>query len=694
MRHAILILAFSFSFLVGALSLAGCSGIGSHDPEWLTGRSASLAHADSCDDLLGMVQEDALAKIEEQTQQYLDWYAGGSGGGWGLMAEDGAGRAEPSAPSSEPTNFSETNVQVEGVDEGDIVKNTGSRIYVVSGDRLQVVDSWPIEEVGLIASAPIEGSARELLIEGDRAVVFSSTDDPRTDDRAECDVYGGWYPCWYSRGFTKATVFDVSGEAPRQLREVYVEGWYLRSRRHDSDVRLVTNTPGLSWWYGDGLPNVWEYLEFWTPGGDYRAPTAAEARAAILRWRADAIDAVRAKPLEDWLPRAFERTGAGLTDLGFDCDSFHVTGPGLSSWGVAQVVALDLTDGGSFDRTGVWGWAREVYANHDAMVLIQDDASAWIRARRGDDPFVRTRSIVHRFGLEEGQAPRYEASGFVPGSIVDQFSVDERDGVIRIATTERLWRWNGGTPRGPFNRVLTLERDGRSSRLQLIGATPALAEGEQVQSARFLGDRAYVVTFRQVDPLYVVDISDPTALEVLGELKITGFSTYMHPLGEDHLLTIGFEADERTGRVEGLALSIFDVSDPVDPVLRHRHLFEDDWGSSEAAWDHRAFTFYEHRGVAYLAFPYVAWGERWETFRSSLELFEVDAEAGFDHAMSVDHTDLLTGLCADDEYGYCRSYALQIRRGLFVEDYVYSLSWGGLRVHDVRSEAHMTDVPF
>jgi uncharacterized secreted protein with C-terminal beta-propeller domain len=697
----------AFRVLGPALALAlpwtsGCDGGGlGYEPEHPVDASRAFLHrAETCDDLLTSVREDAYAKVEIQAQRYLEWYARDDAGGSGT-ADAGAAAPEDasrSADDASPDEYSETNTQVEGVDEADIVETDGERIYLVSENELVVVDSWPADETHVLARFTLEGFPYEMFVHEGRAVVFSQTADPRRPpEESHCgDHYARWgyyYPC-YSGGtqFTKITVVDLGPEAasPSVVREVFVQGHYRSARRHDTQVRAVIRNWGF--YFDWQLPQVWEYLH---PDGSYVELTPAQARERIYAWRADALAAIDEKPLEDWLPAMLERDGGALRDVPVDCGRFYVTRPGIAEYGMTQIAGLDLADGDAAPtRTGIWGSAQELYANHETLLLAQADYSAYYRAYLEEADEISVSTILHRFALTDGGGTAYEASGVVPGTLVDQFSLDERDGIVRVATTENRWiPWwtrEGGEwvePPPSRNRVFTLERDGRA--LSILGQTEVLAEGERIFSARFMGDElAYVVTFRQVDPLFAIDLSDPAHPVVLGELKIPGFSNYMHPLGEGHLLTIGREATE-DGRVQGLALQIFDVRDPTAPTLAHKHVFTDRWGYSVANWDHKAFTYFGARQL--LAFPYVAHGEDWRSFRSSLEVFHVDAEDGFREVGSIDHTSLLEGECAEGNH-HCYDHGMRIRRGVFIEDYVYSISYGGIRVDDTRDMSAVTAV--
>jgi hypothetical protein len=241
--------------------------------------------------------------------------------------------------------------------------------------------------------------------------------------------------------------------------------------------------------------------------------------------------------------------------------------------------------------------------------------------------------------------------------------------------------------------VITLRVD--EQELVKVGETESLGKpGEDIRSVRFIGDYGYVVTFRQIDPLIIVDLSDPRAekLKVLGELEISGFSEYMHPMGEnqDHLLTIG-----RNGTNTGLMLRIFDVSDPTSPQSKWEYPYRYQ-GESIAATEHKAFNYYADRDL--LAFPFVRYGY---DFGSSLEVFRVTIEKGFEPRGSIDHTGLVTASCPAiypgrtiDSYWLryeCRRPAPEVRRGIFISgevdgqqsDFIYSISYGGVLVHNL-----------
>ena len=691
-----------FNGMLCLVLIGGTIGCTTTTPE-VSQYEAALRQATTCEDVLDAVQEDAFAKVDLELESFInqeyynrwggpvavgDVLEGGSDGTGGLAPPMAAGDDGAEAP----TGFSDTNRQVGDVDEADIVKvgAEGLKLYVIRGNGFHEFDSWPASQMSKVADVEVEGGAIEMFVEGDRAVVFSNAYGVEAlDDGDLCQGYygggaepaladiDGYYYC--GRSFVKITVIDLSGETPEAMREVYVDGWYNSSRRHGSIVRAVIQSsmqrPGT-------VPYLYDFVY---SGEAY--PETREAEILLAQaWAVKAKEAIRETALKDWVPVWGERVDGEIQEQPVQCSDFYSPAPGLTNYGLTQIVGLDIESDSDTQITSILGQASQVYASGQAMVLTQPDWTFFERGANSD------RTAVHRFAVSfEQQRTPYQGSGFIQGTVNDQFSIDERDGIIRIATTRTTWP-NQNTdgvapdvwvPPTTENLVSTLRLDGNA--LELAGSTPPLAEGERIFSARFIGDLAYIVTFRQVDPLFAIDLSNPENPKVLGELKIPGFSDYMHPLGDDHLLTIGRDVDEETQRDNGTALQIFDVSDPVNPMLAHKVLVGD--GYSEANHNHKAFNFYDDKGL--LAFPFVSYEGN---FSSTLELWDVSATDGFNRRGAIDHSDLLLDDCGGigypvDEFYYQCGYQPQITRGVFIsgddQDFIYSISHGGVRVHDV-----------
>jgi hypothetical protein len=296
---------------------------------------------------------------------------------------------------------------------------------------------------------------------------------------------------------------------------------------------------------------------------------------------------------------------------------------------------------------------------------------------------------LHLFDLtRDPTTAEYAGSGTVPGDVKDQFALDESNGFVRVATTEQR---SGGAPTqdGMSNEVShVFVLTNHQGKLDITGDAGEIAPGEQLYATRFVGSKAYIVTWHVTDPLFVVDVGDPNNAHVLGQVQIPGFSTYIHPLDETHLLTIGRETD-MTGHQHdgdqwyGIAIQVFDVTDPLSPKQQHKFVFDGgEYATTEAMDDHKAFTYFDDKKL--LAFPYVHNGTYGATGPSStLEVFKVGVAEGITKLGSVDHSALVPTM-PNGNYGYCGGYFDgAVRRGIFIENVVYSISYGGIVASDV-----------
>lgn len=675
--------------------LLGC-GNSDRDELFVSG-GAALLQAANCEDLLEQIQEDALAKVDLQLKNYkrawkendrspdgptVGWDLGESDGDGDVISapnpssppasggdESGGGSGAPESPES-PKSYSETNTQIEGVDEADIVKTDGERIYLLHGSDFFLLDAWPADETRVLGSTPIEGSGVELFVQGGKAVLFSNVfpgDLPESAQRRnKGDVAYDCYDCGGGTGYTQISVFDVKGDSPKLEREILFEGSYVSGRRHGDVVRTIVQggfqAPSLF------SPSINPYDSF----GKLKSDSRIEQE--LNQWRESVKTDIQNTQLSDWLPYRFERVGSKWEELATQCEGYYIPEPGVVNYGVTQVVTFDAQKSEEVDVTAILGGAETVYANHDVLVLGQTNYD-W---QFGGES---TKTALHQFRLS-GADSQYEASGFVPGYLHNQFSIDEQAGVIRVSTTERVRANDSGS--NTENRVYTLNK--KDNELQVLAKTEAFGDpGETIFATRFLGDRGYVVTFRQVDPLIVVDLSNPEKPKVLGDLHIPGFSDYIHPLGEHQLLTIGQDADE-SGFQSGVALQIFDVSDPGAPKLTHKEAFGG-FSHSEANNNHKAFTFvkdYFGKDQGLLLFPITTYSAE---YQSRLEVVRVSAETGFKRLGSLDHTALLLDNCdqsiAEDGFSYCSYSGNDMRRGVQIDDYIYAISYGGVTVHEL-----------
>jgi hypothetical protein len=470
-------------------------------------------------------------------------------------------RADGTADAAVGNGATGTNVQEAGVDEPDVAKTDGSVLVRVLGRRLVVVDVSG-ERPRELSRIRLPGNHiydTELLLVG-TDVLALSTEGGGYGSRITFQDGGS------VGGRTHVTHVDITDPAEPVVRSHQrVDGTLVASREYgDGTVRLVVST---------GLPE----LDFVHPTSKRRLAEARRLNRAI----------VRATPVETWLPGIRQGDGRGRHRL-LDCTS--VLHPARSAgFGTLSVLTLPTSAPRSVEATGILAAGDLAYSSADRLYVATLDQPWW------DDVVLRGNGVldkppsteVHAFGLD-GTATTYLASGRLPGTVRDRWSFSEHDGVLRVATA--LGR--GWQPRE--NAVQTLvERDGRLVR---VGRVDGLGPREHIQSVRWLGDLAVVVTFRQVDPLYTLDLSDPSAPRVLGALKIPGFSGYLHPLGDDLLLGLGEHATRR-GRSLGAQAAVFDLTDLAD-VRRASAARFGRLDRFAVAWESRAFTYLpDHRVV-------------------------------------------------------------------------------------------------
>jgi len=236
------------------------------------------------------------------------------------------------------------------------------------------------------------------------------------------------------------------------------------------------------------------------------------------------------------------------------------------------------------------GYSTTMYVSLNNMYLVVPNTNWYFILDAGESE-PKQETLVYRIELNQEQV-NILSEGTVPGSVLNQFSMDEYNGYFRIATTTNVW-WNSGNA---TNQLYVLDMN-----LDVVGKLENLAPGEQIYSARFMGDRGYIVTFRNIDPFFVIDLTEPTAPTVLGELKITGYSGYLHPYDENHIIGIGKEttaADrEDFAWYQGVKISLFDVSDVSNPVEVAKYEIGDRGTTSPILNDHKALLFDESRNL-------------------------------------------------------------------------------------------------
>ena len=571
--------------LVGALGLGACSNDGGLERENAQDVRlvASLTPVTSCDALLDHLQEEAAERVGPYGfggPPIIEDFAEGAAGGDELQSFDASSAPDaaggpplPSSPRQTETagnDVSSTNVQEAGVDEPDIVKADGERILAVAQGHLFWVDvSGETPTVAASVDLP-GGAASQLLVNDDRALVLASSAGGPIPLQEQATVDSDIAPV-PSELTSTLTEVDVSSPDALEVVDTWeIDGSILDARMANGVARVVVTAQP------QGMGFVYP-----SDGSD-EALAAAEAANRRL---------VQGTTLEDWLP------GSSATDGPLvPCERMELPDE-FSGFGTLAILTHDLNgEFGGFSNekdVGVLADGEHVYASADRLYVattefpeLPDDPNA--------DVFVAPAgsTAIHRFSIDGANGASYDMSGEVRGRLLDQFSMSEQGDQLRVATTDDEAHESFVTVLGPAGDELTE-----------VGQVGGMGEGEQIYSVRFIGDVGYVVTFRQTDPLYTVDLSDPANPSVAGELELLGYSSYLHPAGDGLLLGVGQEADAN-GVVSGLQLSLFDVSDPANPTRLQQTSVPG--ATSDAEYDHHAFLFWPETGLAVL--PVQRWG--------------------------------------------------------------------------------------
>lgn len=604
-------------------------------------RSELLREAASCLELEQHLKQLARARFDAQGSWGGDWWWARWGGNpfidAGADADGGPVPAEGGASS-----HSDTNVQVSGVDEPDLVDTDGSLLVSLAGGELRVLRAFPVESLELLASLPIEGSPTGLFLDRGHVVVLSQV---WGIDEVFGPPPGGFAP---RLGALKITVLDLANPAaPRLVRELYFDGWLHAARNISGRVVLVLYHA----LHGPELP-PWQ--------GDHDAYVEA------------ALQVIDSSTLGDWLPDMVDvRHAAGgsvvLRRPVLECEDIRLLVDADSPrGGFVNLLELDAIVPGQIGAAAIAGHASTVHVSRHRVIVAADD---WGFSPALSD-IARTRLHSFALGGPDGK-PRYLGAGEIPGWILSPWSMDVHRGgtgdELRVATQQF----------DDMGRLVTgvhvLLPDGTGD-MKVTGAVTGLAPGEMLHAARFMGDRGYLVTYERIDPLFVLDLADPADPRVTGELEVTGWSSYLHPLGEGRLIGVGREVDPDTQEQIGMQVSLFDVSDPARPLLEDRHVEAIGWQASEAEWDHHAFTYFAP--LSMLALPMVAAREcadcetGWMV-ANQLLLFRIAPGEGITPAGVL-----------DVPYRPCGGWA---RRAVFLDDFVLGIGDAGIAAARVAS---------
>lgn len=586
--------------------------------------------------------------------------------------------ALPSAGGIGSPDYSQTNVQVAGVDEPDFVKNDARYIYVISGSTLAIVDAYPAASASVLSKTELEDTPREIFINDDRLVllktgsaeVSGTGDQPVPVSAEKMAMMPPRYPYYRSAPVTHAVFYDISDRThPKVLKDYTIDGDYVNARMIGDTVYLLSRESVYP--YDDRIivpavrenakivatPDVY-YFDNPEQQYDFTTVTSFDTRNGAT------------KDAKTYLVGSGNIIYVSPDAMYVSYQTYHnIYRP---MWGMAQP-AIDVVQGSVGSATGIARVSSPTVVEDFNTMSEADKQAAIAEMKSGEQEAIRKREIdqsttmIHKIGINNG-AITYLAKGEVAGYLKNQFAMDEYSGNLRVATTSDVWTTRG---QYEYNNVFVLD-----GAMKTIGSLTHIAEQEKIYSTRFIGDRLYMVTFKRIDPFFVIDLSTPASPKILGKLKIPGYSDYLHPYDKNHIIGIGKEtATTEWGGVstQGLKLALFDVSDVEHPKQIDTVEIGDSGTDSAALTDHRAFLFDKNKNLLVIPARVVKQIDMPEKYSGDQQriwygayVFRVTPETGFVLRGTVEH-------------GTMGGYAWygspnEVKRSLYIGDTLYTLS--------------------
>ena len=581
-----------------------------------------------------------------------------------------AGAPTTSGGSGAGASYSTTNDQEQGVDEPDIVKTDGSTIFSLQGDTVRAVDvTGSAPRLAGSLALPSNESALSLLLDGSRLIVIGQS-YPRPvplgvgagSGVAAVAPGAAVLPGGFWQAQTVLTEVDVSDPAKMGItRTMTVDGSFVDARQNGSSARFVIeSTPAA--------------IAYPAQAGAARSWVPARRFHSLLTRRRYTVPVARC----DEIRRPVQFSGLGIV----------------------TILTVDLGKGlFATDSTAIMANPQIVYGSATSLYLATegwiDPATPYSLVPQSDY------TVIDRFDLSDPAKAIYAGSGEVPGYVLNQYSLSEYGGDLRVASTSRPIWWAGMEPTADSQSYVT-ELGIGASRLSQVGQISGLGQGEQIYSVRFVQDAGYVVTFRRVDPLYTLALSDPSAPRVVGKLELEGYSSYLHPLGHGLLLGVGNDVGA-TNEPSGGMLELFDVSVPAAPRLVAKTT-RGAGSSTPVQYDHHAFLYWPATGLAVLPveiYQPVAVGPPVPGAAAAPKVAVPCCKGsttttGQQFIGAIGFTISSTGIAELGRISHdpIDGYTPQIERAVVVGTHLYTLSQAGLMASDLATLARQSFVAF
>lgn len=525
-------------------------------------------------------------------------------------------------------DYSKTNTQVQGVDEADIVKTDGTHIYYLANEKLTIINTENASQMKEMSTIEFDETftPEELFLNNDKIIVIGTRFeyDEREKRIGIDDDY--LYPNYMDKTYTSAKIYNVKDKTnPTLERTVEVEGSYLTARMIDSNVYIASN----------------KYMYYAYICNTYKSTELNE---------------------DDFKPHYLDTATSNETkSINFDC-IYYI--PEFEDTNYLNIVAFNITNNQEANVESYLGAGEEIYASKENLYVTKTKYDY----ERKNKTSITTE--IYKFNLNNANCT-FAKAGDVPGSVLNQFSMDECNGYFRIATTDST-SWNSESN---TNNLYVLNEN-----LETIGKIEGLAKGERIYSVRFMGNRAYMVTFVETDPLFVIDLSNPTTPTVLGELKIPGYSKYLHPYDETHLIGIGEDTEVVNygygDRVvtNGMKMAMFDVTDPNNPQELYNVKIGEKGTYSELLYNHKALLFSKEKNI--IAFPIsITENDYKVTFQGAI-VYGVSLEKGFELKTKISNS------ATDYDRYYSKN---RVERIIYIKDTLFTLSNGLIKAVDLNT---------
>jgi uncharacterized secreted protein with C-terminal beta-propeller domain len=557
----------------------------------------------------------------------------------GIFSGDVSNQPAPSAEVAGGSDYSTTNVQVTGVDEADIVKTDGEYLYTISGSNVCILKAHPPNQAELLSKIELSNTYdAQIYVNQNKLIILGSRSPFIQYGFAEVTSEGLWIdPSVYNEEvFLK--VYDITNRAePVLSRNLIMNGTLSGSRMIGDYVYAVVR----------------------------QVATQTSSNGTVVEPILPIIDGNHTKEVQPTEIRYFD-----MPDV-----YYYMTT-------IIAVNTIEDTEEPSYE-TFLAGQTTTMYVSLNNMYLVVPNTNVWLLRGNGEEPQEETK--IFRIELDQDKIVAM-AEGTVPGNVLNQFSMDEYNDNFRIATTTNEW-WGDGIPK---NHLFILNMS-----LNIIGKLEDLAPGETIYSTRFMGDRGYIVTFQKIDPLFVIDLTEPTNPQILGKLKVTGYSDYLHPYDENHIIGIGKETElSKEGDFawyQGVKISLFDVSDVSNPVEIAKYEIGDRGTDSQVLYDHKAFLFDKDWNLMVIPvlvaeidpndyageIPEWTHGEYvWQgAYVFDISSDKIEFRGGITH---IENDDLLKS-----GYYFYSEYAVE--RSLYIEDTLYTISDKMVKMNDLGS---------